>query len=123
MSFKNRLTEMLKISYPIIQGPFGAHGLSPQQIVSTVQEIKTKTNKPFAMNLWVSNVDPQCASINQGAFNKVVNFYKDFFCSCQRAISQIFRFTFGYKNLKKHFTSLLQQFYLILETRVFIVHF
>jgi len=101
MWLKNRITEMLKITYPIIQGPFGggfstvklasavsnsggmgsfgAHNLSPSQIASTIVEIKSKTNKPFAMNLWVSNEDPTLAGVDEAAFNEVSNLYKDFF--------------------------------------------
>lgn len=97
----NRITEMLNIPHPIIQGPFGggfstvklastvsnsggmgsfgAHNLSPQQIISTVREIRAKTDKPFAMNLWVSNQDPMLGSVDEATFQKVSNLYKDFF--------------------------------------------
>src|SRR5882762_3516204 len=71
---RNRLTAKLGIEYPIIQGPlggfssqrltaavsnfgglgsFGAHGLAPSAIQEVVAEIRSLTNKPFAMNLWV----------------------------------------------------------------------
>lgn len=101
MLLKNRIIEILKIAYPIIQGPFGggfstvelasavsnaggmgsygAHSLSPQQIVSTVRSIRSKTDKPFAMKLWVSSEDPNLSSIAQAAFNEVAMLYKNFY--------------------------------------------
>lgn len=72
------LTERLGIRYPIIQGPlgglstqrltaavsnfgglgsFGAHGLAPDEIRKVVREIRTLTDKPFAVNLWVAMED------------------------------------------------------------------
>lgn len=102
---KNRITELLKIPYPIIQGPFGggfstvnlvstvsnsgglgsfgAHNISPSQITSTIEEIKSKTNKPFAINLWVSNEDPGLSEINESVFNEISNLYKNYFESAQ----------------------------------------
>lgn len=101
MWLKNRITDLLKISYPIIQGPFGggfstvslasavsnsggmgsfgAHNLSASQIATTIEEIKTKTNKPFAVNLWVSSEDSTLTDVNEAVFNEVSNLYKDFF--------------------------------------------
>lgn len=69
---ENRLTQMLGIDYPIVQGPlgglasqrltaavsnfgglgsFGAHGLEPGAIDDVVAEIRALTSRPFAMNL------------------------------------------------------------------------
>ena len=70
-----RVSELLGIRYPIIQGPFGgglstvqltavvsnaggmgsfgAHHLSPTQIKETVAAIRGLTARPFAMNLWI----------------------------------------------------------------------
>jgi nitronate monooxygenase len=72
---KEKLVELLRITHPIIQGPFGggistvalaaavsnagglgsygAHILSPAQIVTVVRELSAATTKPFAINLWV----------------------------------------------------------------------
>lgn len=107
---KNRITDMLKISHPIIQGPFGggfstvelasavsnsggmgsfgAHNLSPPQIVSTVRSLRSKTDKPFAMNLWVSNADPNLASIDRMAFEKMAQLYKTFFEAADEPLPQ-----------------------------------
>ena len=75
---ENRLTAKLGIDYPIIQGPlgglssqrltaavsnfgglgsFGAHGLTPEAIKDVIAQIRSRTSKPFAMNLWVSMED------------------------------------------------------------------
>ena len=72
---QTRVSEMLSIDYPLIQGPlggfssqrltaavsnfgglgsFGAHGLEPNAIRDVIAEIRSLTAKPFAMNLWVS---------------------------------------------------------------------
>ena len=72
---QTRVSELLGIRYPIIQGPFGgglstiqltavvsdaggmgsfgAHHLSPAHIKETVAAIKGLTARPFAMNLWI----------------------------------------------------------------------
>ncbi|MET0464167.1 MAG: nitronate monooxygenase, partial [Chitinophagaceae bacterium] len=74
---KTRVTESIGIDYPILQGPFGggfssvnllstvsnagglgaygAYTLSPQEIYETVKQIKAATNKPYNINLWVSD--------------------------------------------------------------------
>jgi nitronate monooxygenase len=71
----NRLTSLLKIAHPIVQGPFGggisrvglvsavsnsgglgsfgAHILSPDEIRKVVEEIRAQTLAPFSINLWV----------------------------------------------------------------------
>src|SRR6185437_7887390 len=75
---KTRVSSILGIEYPIIQGPlgglstqrltatvsnfgglgsFGAHGLSASAIKDIIDEIRELTSKPFAMNLWVSMED------------------------------------------------------------------
>ena len=70
-----RVSELLGIRYPIIQGPlgggysttaltaavsnagglgsFGAVTLTPEEVLQTVREIAARTDRPFAMNLWV----------------------------------------------------------------------
>jgi nitronate monooxygenase len=88
---RNRLTERLGIDYPIIQGPlgglasqrltavvsnfgglgsFGAHGLEPGAIKDVIAEIRSRTSKPFAMNLWVSMEDAAARTSDEIAFNK-----------------------------------------------------
>jgi nitronate monooxygenase len=88
---QNRLTAMLRIEYPIIQGPlgglssqrltaavsncgglgsFGAHGLQPDAIKDVIAEIRSLTSKPFAMNLWVSMEDESAGTVNENGFNR-----------------------------------------------------
>src|SRR6202043_4138391 len=79
-----RVGQQLGIDYPIIQAPFG--GLPSQRLTATVsnlgglgslgavtlgssaiteviEEIRSLTTKPFAINLWVSTSDRQAARI------------------------------------------------------------
>src|SRR5579864_6486213 len=88
---KNRLTEMLGIEHPIIQGPlgglssqrltaavsnfgglgsFGAHSLPPDAIKDVIAEICSLTSKPFAMNLWVSMEDEGARTADENDFNR-----------------------------------------------------
>jgi nitronate monooxygenase len=87
----NRLTSLLGLQYPIIQGPlgglssqrlaasvssfgalgsFGAHGLKPEAIRKVIREIKGLTPKPFAMNLWVSMEDQEAFTSTEEAFHR-----------------------------------------------------
>ncbi|MEU2996283.1 DUF561 domain-containing protein [Streptomyces sp. NPDC006995] len=74
-----RLGDLLGIALPVVQGPFGgglssvalavavseggglgsygAHILEPQEIADLVGELKARTSRPFAVNLWVPQQD------------------------------------------------------------------
>jgi nitronate monooxygenase len=88
---ENRLTAKLGIDYPVIQGPlgglssqkltaavsnfgglgsFGAHGLALEAIKEAIAEIRSRTSKPFAMNLWVSTEDEGARTSDENAFNR-----------------------------------------------------
>ena len=88
---QTRVSEILGIRYPIIQGPlgglssqnlaagvsnfgglgsFGAHGLEPSAIANIIAEIRSQTTKPFAMNLWVSMEDEGAGISDETAFNR-----------------------------------------------------
>src|SRR5580658_5038121 len=88
---ENRLTSRLGIKYPIIQGPlgglfsqrltaavsnygglgsFGAHGLTPGAIKDVIAELRSMTDKPFAMNLWVSMEDEGAKASDEAAFKR-----------------------------------------------------
>jgi nitronate monooxygenase len=81
MMWRNtRVSELLGIRYPILQGPlgggystaaltaavsnagalgsFGAVSLTPQEIRRTVRDVATRTDRPFALNLWVPIAGP-----------------------------------------------------------------
>src|SRR5215212_11779663 len=86
-----RLSTKLGIKYPIIQGPlggfssqqltaavsnfgglgsFGAHGLAPIAIKDVIAELRSMTDKPFAMNLWVSMEDEGAKASDEAAFKR-----------------------------------------------------
>src|SRR5437879_13638251 len=90
---QTRVSEVLGIKYPIIQGPlgglssqkltaavsnfgglgsFGAHGLSPAAIKDVIAEIRSLTSKPFAMNLWVSMEDEGARTSDENDFNRSI---------------------------------------------------
>jgi len=87
----NRLTSTLGIQYPIVQGPlsglasqkltaavsnfgglgsFGAHALEPEAIRDVIADIRARTSKPFAVNLWVSMEDAGAAMSDERAFER-----------------------------------------------------
>ncbi len=91
---RTRVSDKLGIEYPIIQGPlggfssqrltaavsnfgglgsFGAHGLAPSAIQEAVAEIHSLTNKPFAMNLWVSMEDEGATTSDAEAFERALS--------------------------------------------------
>src|SRR5712675_1497516 len=86
---QTRVSEILGVEYPIIQGPlgglssqrltaavsnfgglgsFGAHGLEPSAIEDVIAEIRALTAKSFAMNLWVSMEDAGARTSDESAF-------------------------------------------------------
>ena len=88
---QTRVASILGVEYPIIQGPlgglstqrltakvsnfgglgsFGAHGLSPSAIKDVIAEIRDLTDKPFAMNLWVSMEDEGARTSGKEAFER-----------------------------------------------------
>jgi nitronate monooxygenase len=90
---ETRVASLLGIDYPIVQAPFGgfpsqrltatvsnlgglgslgAVTLSGPAIKDAVAEIRTLTDKPFAVNLWVSASDLEASQISPGAIEKKV---------------------------------------------------
>jgi nitronate monooxygenase len=90
---KTRVSAKLGIKYPIIQGPlggfssqrltaavsnygglgsFGAHGLAPSAIKDVIAELRSMTDKPFAMNLWVSMEDEGARASDEAAFKRSI---------------------------------------------------
>src|SRR5882762_45912 len=88
---QNRITTKLGIDYPIIQGPLGglssqrltaavsyfgglgsfrAHRLTPEAIKDVIAQIRSLTEKPFGMNLWVSMEDEGARKSDENAFNR-----------------------------------------------------
>jgi nitronate monooxygenase len=89
------------IAYPIIQGPFGggistttlaatvsnagglgsfgAHHLDAEQIRTITRELRGKTDKPFAINLWVSDHDAGGLTMSADEFDKHVKLVAPYF--------------------------------------------
>ncbi|WP_417459828.1 NAD(P)H-dependent flavin oxidoreductase [Kordiimonas sp.] len=98
---KTRFTEAVGIQYPIIQGPFGggfsstelvaavsnagglgsfgAHNLSADEILSVTQQIRATTDKPFALNLWVSVVDEGGEGLDEAGYQSAVEFFQPYY--------------------------------------------
>lgn len=91
---ETRVSRILGIRYPIIQGPlggfssqkltagvsnfgglgsFGAHGLEPSAIRDVIDEIRSLTARPFAMNLWVSTEDEGARTSDESAFRRAAS--------------------------------------------------
>src|SRR6201993_5409738 len=90
---RTRVSNKLGIEYPLIQGPlggfssqrltaavsnfgglgsFGAHSLEPKAIEDVIGEIRSLTQKPFAMNLWVSMEDAGAANSDAASFARAL---------------------------------------------------
>jgi len=91
---QTRVSSVVGVEYPIIQGPlggfssqrltagvsnfgglgsFGAHGMAPEAIKDLIAEIRALTEKPFAMNLWVSMEDEGARTSGEAAFNNAAS--------------------------------------------------
>jgi nitronate monooxygenase len=101
MWYKTKASEILGIEYPILQGPFGgnlssvalvsavsnagglggygAYTLSPQQIIDIDQQIKAATNKPYNINLWVSDTDALEGVVSDEQFKIAQQLFKPYF--------------------------------------------
>src|SRR5690606_22399034 len=51
-------------------GSFGAHILEGEQIETLVRDLRARTDRPFALNLWVSDHDPGGLSLSSEAFER-----------------------------------------------------
>jgi nitronate monooxygenase len=101
MWYKTKVTELLGIDYPIMQGPFGgglsspalvaavsnagglggygAYTLNPQDIYAIDKQIKAATNKPYNINLWVSDTDAPAGTISDEHFDAAKQLFKPYF--------------------------------------------
>jgi nitronate monooxygenase len=98
---QTRITALLGIRYPILLGPmgggfstpellaavsnegglgsFGAYTLDPEQLLRAGAAIKSLTDKPFNINLWVSDVDAELAHYSVESMEKVKALFKPYF--------------------------------------------
>ncbi|MCQ6960713.1 NAD(P)H-dependent flavin oxidoreductase [Mucilaginibacter aquariorum] len=98
---QTRITELFGIKYPILLGPmggafstpellaavsnagglgsFGAYTLTPEQIREADNAIKLKTDKPYNINLWVSDVDESLTNYPVESLEKVKALFRPYF--------------------------------------------
>lgn len=96
-----KVTELLGIEYPIMQGPFGgnfstveltaavsnaggiggygAYTLSPGEIIDVNKRIKAATNRPYNINLWVSDNDVPTGTVTNEQFEEAKKLFKPYF--------------------------------------------
>lgn len=95
------ITRLLAIEYPILLGPmgggfstpefaaaisnrgglgsYGAYTLTPEQILQAGNAIKQLTDKPFNINLWVSDVDPTLTGLSPEKTAAIQALFKPYF--------------------------------------------
>ena len=98
---KTRATELLRIKYPIIQGPFGGkfssvklvssvsnlggmgsfglNSYSPEEILEIDEEIKRSTDKAYMLNLWVPFKDDPANSFEKKDFDALKKAFTPYF--------------------------------------------
>ena len=101
MWYNTKATELVGIQYPILQGPFGAtlssvaltatvsnagglggygaYTMAPQEIFEVDKQIKAATDKPYNINLWVSDHDVPEGGVTDEQFNKAKELFKPYF--------------------------------------------
>ncbi len=101
MWYNTKAAALLGIDYPILQGPFGG-GLSSVDLVATVSnagglggygaytmeaqdiytlnsQIRAATDKPFNLNLWVSDTDAPDGNITDAQYARASALFKPYF--------------------------------------------
>lgn len=98
---ETKITRLLGIKYPILLGPmgggfstpellaavsnagglgsFGAYTFTPEQILETGKAIKMLTDKPYNINLWVSDVDDRLADFPEKSLIEVKALFQPYF--------------------------------------------
>ncbi len=103
MWHQTSVSKMLGIDYPVLQGPFGgnlsssalvaavsnagglggygAYSNSPEEIVAMDKEIKVNTDKPYNLNLWVSDTDMPGGGgvVTEEQYQQAVAFFRPYF--------------------------------------------
>ena len=101
MWYNTKAAKMLGVQYPIFQGPFGgglssvelaatvsnaggvggygAYTLSPDEIIKVNEQLKKATDKPYNINLWVSDTDAPPGNASETAMEKAKGLFKPYF--------------------------------------------
>jgi nitronate monooxygenase len=101
MWYQTKASKILGIQYPILQGPFGgnlssvnlvstvsnagglggygAYTLSPQEISDIDNQLKAATDKPYNINLWVSDTDAIGGVVLDDQFKRAQELFAPYF--------------------------------------------
>ena len=101
MWYTNTLTRLLGTQYPILSGPFGgnlstveltaivsnmgglggygAYTLEPSAIARVNEDLRKATDKPYNINLWVSDTDVPGDIASEAAMERVRTLYRPYF--------------------------------------------
>lgn len=112
---KTRATALLKIKYPIIQGPFGGsfssaklvstvsnlggmgsfglNSYSPEDILRIDKEIRNLTKKPYVLNLWVPLKNDPVDYYKKEDFEALKKVFKPYFEQLQVPLPEMFNLT------------------------------
>jgi nitronate monooxygenase len=60
-------------------GGYGAYTLAPQEIIEINNKIKAATNKPYNINLWVSDSDVQNGTVADEQYEQAAKLFKPYF--------------------------------------------
>jgi nitronate monooxygenase len=60
-------------------GSLGVYGFSPEEILEADKVIKTKTDKPYNINLWVSDVDKSLENYSAESLAKIKTLFKPYY--------------------------------------------
>jgi nitronate monooxygenase len=101
MWYNTPAAKILGVQYPILQGPFGgnlstvklaatvsnlggvggygAYTLTPAEIVQLNKDLRRATDKPYNINLWVSDIDAPNADVSDDRFETVKGLFRPYF--------------------------------------------
>ena len=101
MWYNTRAAKLLGVQYPILQGPFGgnlssvrlaalvsnmggvggygAYTLSPAELARLNEELRQATDRPYNINLWVSNSDVPRDGVSDAAFDRAKALFEPYF--------------------------------------------
>ena len=101
MWYTTKAAKVLGVDYPILQGPFGgnlssvklsalvsnmggvggygAYTLTPAEIYALDAELKKATNKPYNINLWVSDTDAPAGELPAATFRAARDLFQPYF--------------------------------------------
>jgi len=101
MPTDDRISSLLQLKLPIVQGPFGggistveltssvsnrgglgsfgAHILTPGEILETSKAISAQTSDAFALNLWVEDHDPEALTLSDDAYEAYASQFKPYY--------------------------------------------